>query len=76
MEGPQAPQATDEAWLANGGSRSQVAATHQFSSAHKGPAWLTRRQGDRVEVLSEHGGVAQVFVTTLQTVLQEGFRLT
>lgn len=47
---------------AEGGSRAQMAATHEYSGEQKGPAWLTRRHGDKIETLSEDGGVAQVYV--------------
>jgi hypothetical protein len=60
LEGSQFSRAKDDDWLANGGSRDQVAATHEYAGDKLGPAWLTRRQGDRIEVLSEDGGVAQV----------------
>ena len=49
-----------EDWLAEGGSRADVAAMHEYHSDERGPTWLRRRQGDSVEMLSEHGGVAQV----------------
>lgn len=64
MEGSPAVRSSDKDWLANGGSRGQVAATHEYSGERPGPAWLTRREGDRVEVLSEDGGVAQVSVAS------------
>ncbi|KAK5169644.1 uncharacterized protein LTR77_005621 [Saxophila tyrrhenica] len=51
MEGPQSM---------GGDSRARAAATHEYAGDKTGPAWLTRREGDRVETLSEHGGVAQV----------------
>lgn len=41
-------------------SRARLAASHKFVGDHDGPAWLTRRTGDRVEALGEGSSVAQV----------------
>lgn len=60
MEGSQSVSSSGKDWLADGGSRGQVAAVHEYTGEQTGPAWLTRRRGDRVELLSEDGGVAQV----------------
>ena len=38
---------------------------HEFTGDEVGPAWLTRRQGDRVELISSDESVAQVCVQTL-----------
>jgi len=48
-------------WLREGGSRAEMAGVHEFEEG-KGPAWLTRRAGGRVEVVSEDGSTAQVYV--------------
>ncbi|KAK4570148.1 hypothetical protein LTR86_002228 [Recurvomyces mirabilis] len=53
-----APRGDD--WLRTGGSRAEVAGSHSFSGDAVGPAWLTRRKGDRIEVISEDATVAQV----------------
>jgi len=42
-----------------GESRDKLAGTHDFHSG-AGPAWLTRREGDRIEVISEDDTTAQV----------------
>ena len=64
-----------EDWLAEGGSRADVAALHEYHSDGIGPGWLTRRKGDNVEMLSEHGGVAQVDPLRLcQFLLRESIR--
>jgi hypothetical protein len=60
MEGSSSHSAQGEDWLAEGGSRADAAAMHEYHSNERGPTWLRRRQGDSVEMLSEHGGVAQV----------------
>ncbi len=49
-------------WFAEGGSRAETAAIHEYHSDGRGPKWLRKRQGDSVEMLSERGGVAQVSV--------------
>ena len=59
MQGSQSNRSTTEDWLAEGGSRADVAAIHEYSDG-VGPAWLTRRRDDSVTMLSDHGGVAQV----------------
>lgn len=46
-------------WLRDGGSRAEQAGTHEFVEG-SGPAWLTRRNGARVEVISEDETTAQV----------------
>jgi glycine/D-amino acid oxidase-like deaminating enzyme len=60
MEGSSSHSGQGEDWLAEGGSRADVASMHEYHSDGRGPAWLRRKQGDSVEMLSEHGGVAQV----------------
>lgn len=47
-------------WLENGGSRAEVAGSHEFVQGEGGPAWLLKKDGEKVEVLSEDGSVAQV----------------
>lgn len=60
--------------LANGGSRADGAAMHEYSDG-MGPSWLTRRQGDSFTMLSEQGGVAQVDPLRLcQWLLRENLR--
>ena len=61
MEGLQSSGAGGEDWLSSGNSRAQSAALHEYHGDQVGPAWLTRRKGDRVETLSEQHGVAQVY---------------
>ncbi|TKA64264.1 hypothetical protein B0A49_05357 [Cryomyces minteri] len=46
-------------WLRHGSSRAEAAGEHEFSEG-EGPAWLTKRQGTSVEVISEDETVAQV----------------
>ncbi|EMC92622.1 hypothetical protein BAUCODRAFT_77159 [Baudoinia panamericana UAMH 10762] len=46
-------------WLRDGGSRADAAGTHEFAGNQVGPAWLTRRRGDKVELISEDESVAQ-----------------
>jgi glycine/D-amino acid oxidase-like deaminating enzyme len=80
MEGSRSSGPQSEDWLAEGGSRADVAAMHEYHSDSVGPAWLTRRKGDEVEMLSEHGGVAQVDPLRLcqfllRESLQKGVRL-
>ncbi|KAK0933086.1 hypothetical protein LTR29_015346 [Friedmanniomyces endolithicus] len=43
-------QGGDSDWLSEGGSRAQTAARHEFVGDKIGPAWLTRREGDEVEM--------------------------
>jgi len=57
-EGP-AGGARGDDWLRDGGSRAAQAGRHEFA-AGVGPAWLTRRQGAEVEVISEDDTTAQV----------------
>ena len=49
-------------WLRDGGSRADAAGVHEFKGDETGPAWLTRRDGNSVEVISEDESVAQVYV--------------
>ena len=46
-------------WLMEEGSRAEVAASHNFRDG-KGPAWLTRRRGDNIDIISEDATCAQV----------------
>lgn len=46
-------------WLMDGKSRAQAAGKHEFSGGD-GPAWLTRRKGTSVEVISKDDSTAQV----------------
>lgn len=46
-------------WLRQGTSRAEVAAEHEFV-AGDGPAWLTRKKGDSIEIISEINTVAQL----------------
>lgn len=51
-------------WLAEGGSRAQGAGGQIGSDdTVDGPAWITRRSGDKSERISEVGGVAQVYAS-------------
>lgn len=34
-------------WLNNGGSRADVAGSHEFFGDQEGPAWLARRRGEK-----------------------------
>ena len=52
------PRADD--WLRNGGSRAEVAGSHEFAGDEDGPAWLKRGHGSRIELISEDESVAQV----------------
>lgn len=52
-------QARGEDWLREGGSRAELKGAHEFVDGG-GPAWLTRRRGERVEVISEQESTAQV----------------
>lgn len=48
-------------WLSTGGSRAEVAAKNEiFNSDDGGPGWIRRERGNRSEMISEEGGVAQV----------------
>jgi len=46
-------------WIMHEGSRAEVAASHNFRDG-KGPAWLTRRRGDKIDIISEDATCAQV----------------
>ncbi|KAK5107796.1 hypothetical protein LTR62_000664 [Meristemomyces frigidus] len=74
---PDAPRGDD--WLRTGGSqgsRAEVAGRHDFAGDAVGPAWLTRRRGDRVEIISEDATVAQVDPARLcRWLLQECVRM-
>jgi len=48
-----------EDWLLEGGSRAEVAGEHEFHHG-RGPAWLTRKRGDNVDLISEDETCAQV----------------
>ena len=48
-------------WLLEGSSRAEAAGEHEFVDG-VGPAWLTRRVGGKIEVISEDDSTAQVFV--------------
>ncbi|KAJ9662543.1 hypothetical protein H2201_006031 [Coniosporium apollinis] len=48
-----------EDWLGNGASRAEAAGIHQFEGG-EGPAWLTRKKGESLEVISRDETVAQV----------------
>ena len=61
MEGSPTNGPRGEDWLFEGGSRAQVAAKHEYRGDEAGPAWLTKKEGDKVEMISEDGGVAQVY---------------
>ncbi|GAB7339423.1 hypothetical protein MBLNU457_6056t1 [Dothideomycetes sp. NU457] len=56
---PAGPGPRGEDWLLNGGSRAEVAGTHDFSSGN-GPAWLTRSEGDQLETIGADASCAQV----------------
>lgn len=60
MEGQQKGAARGYDWLLQGGSRAMAAAKHEFAGEYAGPAWLTQRSGNQVEVIGEHKTVAQV----------------
>ncbi|KAK5137515.1 hypothetical protein LTR08_008494 [Meristemomyces frigidus] len=47
-------------WLRHGGSRADAAGVHEFKGDQLGPAWLTQRHGDTLDVISEDESVAQV----------------
>ncbi|MCJ1254874.1 hypothetical protein MMC24_002690 [Lignoscripta atroalba] len=46
-------------WLLEGSSRAEAAGEHEFVDG-VGPAWLTRRVGGKIEVISEDDSTAQV----------------
>ncbi|MCJ1226312.1 hypothetical protein MMC12_002962 [Toensbergia leucococca] len=48
-----------EAWFREGGSRAEAAGKHEFYS-DDGPAWLTRREGEKLEIISQGDSTAQV----------------
>ncbi|TKA23323.1 hypothetical protein B0A50_07531 [Salinomyces thailandicus] len=52
--------ATGYDWLREGGSRADAAGIHEFAGDEVGPAWLKRRQGDHLDLISEDESVAQV----------------
>jgi len=56
---PAGPGPRGEDWLLNGGSRSEVAGSHEFASG-SGPAWLTRAEGDNLELIGADASCAQV----------------
>nr|POF13253.1 putative oxidoreductase c1f5.03c [Quercus suber] len=47
-------------WIRHGGSRAEAAGVHEFAGDAQGPAWLTRKSQDRIEVLSEGETAGQV----------------
>lgn len=47
-------------WLRDGRSRAEAAGVHEFKGDDNGPAWLARKQGDQLELLSKDNTVAQV----------------
>nr|POF03961.1 putative oxidoreductase c1f5.03c [Quercus suber] len=47
-------------WIRHGGSRAEAAGVHEFNGDQTGPAWLTTKSGDRIEVLSEGETAGQV----------------
>ncbi|KAF7187899.1 putative oxidoreductase C1F5.03c [Pseudocercospora fuligena] len=50
-----------ENWMQTGGSRAQVAGTRvEHYTDGVNPAWLRKRKGDNIDMISEEGGVAQV----------------
>ena len=57
MDGGQSDEFRDD-WLRNGGSRAETARIHDYQSNQDNPAWLTKRRGDQVDMISD--GVAQV----------------
>lgn len=57
-EGRLAKEAAHD-WLMQGSSRAGAAGQHEFREGD-GPAWLARRHGDSVEILSQDGTTAQV----------------
>jgi hypothetical protein len=57
---PNEDQESGDDWLFNGRSRAELAAAHEFHSNQEGPAWLGRKRGDDVKIISEDNSVAQV----------------
>ncbi|KAF2766377.1 putative oxidoreductase [Teratosphaeria nubilosa] len=47
-------------WMSEGGSRAEAAGMHEFQGPKVGPAWLKRRNGDKVDIISEAESTAQV----------------
>ncbi|KAI9760135.1 MAG: glycine decarboxylase subunit P [Chaenotheca gracillima] len=58
IDGQETSSARGDDWLNEGTSRAEVAATHEYSGS-KGPAWLTTKKGDHVEVISTGDTTAQ-----------------
>ncbi|KAB8295983.1 hypothetical protein EYC80_008800 [Monilinia laxa] len=55
-------------WLRYGGSRAETASGNEaIDAAVEGPKWLKRSEGDELEVISEEGGTAQVYVDSSST---------
>ncbi|KAI9803133.1 MAG: hypothetical protein M1833_001204 [Piccolia ochrophora] len=48
-----------EDWLRDGSSRAEMAGEHEFVDG-KGPAWLTRGEGDNMDVMSQDDSTAQL----------------
>ncbi|KAK8200133.1 FAD dependent oxidoreductase [Phyllosticta capitalensis] len=48
-----------EDWLSNGTSRAEAAGAHEFKEG-EGPAWLIRKTGSSLEVISKGGSTAQI----------------
>lgn len=46
-------------WLTSGSSRAEAAGFHEFKEGD-GPAWLTKKEGDKLQIISEGETVAQV----------------
>ncbi|KAI9820307.1 MAG: hypothetical protein M1827_005929 [Pycnora praestabilis] len=57
-------------WLREGTSRADAAAEHEFGYG-EGPAWLTRRRGGKVEIISEEETAAQLDPLKLSQFLLE-----
>ena len=51
-----------EDWLREGTSRADVVGGDVSSKADLAPGWLARKKGDVIEVISEKGNTAQVYV--------------
>lgn len=49
-----------EQWMESGGSRAEAAGAREFVENGRGPAWLLRKDGDDVEVVTKDGTAAQV----------------
>ena len=47
-------------WLRQGGSRAETKAKHEFWGDREGPAWLAKREGESVDVISADDSTAQV----------------